>query len=92
MGYSEFARGQKKGFCHDHCNSSLDHPKSTRKKGLLVNDILLRKDEGILKFRFFKKWQMLKFKVVYSAKISLTFSAIKKNNRKKKSFVHPEDN
>ena len=34
---------------------------------------------------------MLKFKVVYSTKISLTFSAIKKNN-KKKSFVHPEDN
>ena len=34
---------------------------------------------------------MLKFKVVYSTKISLTFSAIKKNNCQKKSFVHPED-
>ena len=27
---------------------------------------------------------MLKFKVVYSTKISLTYSAIKKNNRQKK--------
>ena len=35
---------------------------------------------------------MLKFKVVYSTKISLTFLAIKKNNRPKKnpSFIRRE--
>ena len=47
---------------------------------------MLRMDEGNEKFWFFENWQMLKFKVVYSIKISRTFSAIKKNNRPKKTF------
>ena len=42
--------------------------------------------KGFEKFWFFEKWQMLKFKVVYSTKISLTFLAFKKkNNRQKKN-------
>ena len=48
-------------------------------------------NEGVWKILIFEKWQMLKFKVIYSTKISLPFAAIKKNNRPKKSFVQPED-
>ena len=55
------------------------------KKGSLVNDNAPDGRRDLKFFWSFEKWQMLKFKVVYSTKISLTFWAIKKNNRPKKN-------
>ena len=55
-----------------------------KKKGSLVNDIMLRMDEGIWKILIFRKMEDIEI-VVYPTKISLTFSAIKKNNRPKKN-------
>ena len=45
--------------------------------------------KGFKYFWFFEKWQMLKFKVANSTKISLTFSAIKKKKSSKKKIFRP---